>query len=524
MNTASTGTARGAAPAERVGDVVRARRERRAKSTITASTRVGRRHRAPARSRLERAARHVDAASTARGPPAGGARAAHASRTPSGSRGPAARARVGALRCAGPAGVRHDRDPVAARQRLAGQQRREVEHLGQRVGADHARVGNSASTWYVGRGEQRARVRRAPRAGAAGARALLTAIDRLGGGDARAPPARTGAGCRTTRGRAARRPCRRRAPSTAGSRCPTGPPCRPSTRTTRARRRAAAAGRAPRSRTRRSATRRRPRPARGGSGANVALSATRRVGVDHAEAVRPDEPHAARAAGREQLRAGSAGSASPRAGPRAPARRRARRTRAPPRATLGAGEREHGELDRPGTVGDRRRGRDAGRASPRAAPRAARRRSRRREVAEHRRADRAGRRRRRRDDHRRRAQDVPDRRDRRVALARLEPPPALRSRRRREARRAARPARAHLDREARVAEDADHPVVAGHASTAANTPMPSAARGARRDGRAASSRARAPATSPSIANATSASPGPAAHVHRVADDALRRAA
>ena len=57
------------------------------------------------------------------------------------------------------AGVGDDADAVAAGQRLAGQQRGDVEQLADRAGADHAGVAEQRVDGGVGRGEQRAGVR-----------------------------------------------------------------------------------------------------------------------------------------------------------------------------------------------------------------------------------------------------------------------------------------------------------------------------------------------------------------------------
>ena len=59
----------------------------------------------------------------------------------------------------GTAGVGDDRDPVAARHRLGGEQRGDVEQLVQRVGADHARLLEQRVDGHVGGGQQRAGVR-----------------------------------------------------------------------------------------------------------------------------------------------------------------------------------------------------------------------------------------------------------------------------------------------------------------------------------------------------------------------------
>ena len=59
-----------------------------------------------------------------------------------------------------PARVGHDRDAVAARQRLADEQRGEVEHLSQRVGPDHAGVAEQRVDVRVGGREQPAGLRR----------------------------------------------------------------------------------------------------------------------------------------------------------------------------------------------------------------------------------------------------------------------------------------------------------------------------------------------------------------------------
>ena len=104
----------------------------------------------------------------------------------------------------GPAGVGDDRDPVAARHRLRGQQRGDVEQLVQRVGADHAGLLEQRVDGHVGGRQQRAGVRRG-RAGAGGRAAALDRQDRLGAREPGGRCARTCAGCRTTRGRAARR-------------------------------------------------------------------------------------------------------------------------------------------------------------------------------------------------------------------------------------------------------------------------------------------------------------------------------
>ena len=90
---------------------------------------------------------------------------------------------------------------LPAGQRLAREQRGDVEQLGERVGADHARLAEERVDGHVGGGEQRPGVR----GGGARARrraAALDGDDRLASGRPGGRSARTCAGCRTTRGTA----------------------------------------------------------------------------------------------------------------------------------------------------------------------------------------------------------------------------------------------------------------------------------------------------------------------------------
>ena len=168
-------------------------------------------------------------------------------------------ARVGA-RDPGAAGVRHDADPVPRRQRLAGQQRGDVEQLADGAGADHAGVPEQRVDRRVRRGEQRARVRhRGPRPGRRAA--ALDRDHRLAGGHAASDlpePARVAERLQVQPDHVGRR---RRSPRTAAGRCRTGRPCSRSRRTRTGRARGAPPRRSPRSRTRRSGTRTRRRPA-----------------------------------------------------------------------------------------------------------------------------------------------------------------------------------------------------------------------------------------------------------------------
>ena len=101
-----------------------------------------------------------------------------------------------------PAGVREHADAAPARQRLAREQACDVDELLERPRAQHARLVEERVDRGVGAGE-RGRVRaRGPRAGRG--RAGLQREDRLAARDAARERARTCAGCRTTRGRAAR--------------------------------------------------------------------------------------------------------------------------------------------------------------------------------------------------------------------------------------------------------------------------------------------------------------------------------
>ncbi len=72
---------------------------------------------------------------------------------------PAGDARLGA-RQRRPPSIRHDRDPIARRERLRGQQRRDVELLCDRLRADHAGVREQRVDRHVGGREQAARRRR----------------------------------------------------------------------------------------------------------------------------------------------------------------------------------------------------------------------------------------------------------------------------------------------------------------------------------------------------------------------------
>ena len=79
-------------------------------------------------------------------------------------------------------GVRHDRDAGPARNRLFGEQRRHVEQLVQRIGADHARLLEQRVNGDVGRGEERPGVGRG-RARPGRRAAALDRQDRLLAGD-----------------------------------------------------------------------------------------------------------------------------------------------------------------------------------------------------------------------------------------------------------------------------------------------------------------------------------------------------
>ena len=194
-----------------------------------------------------------------------------------------------------------------ARDRLLGQQRGDVEQLVQRVGADHAGLLEQRVDGDVGGGQQRPGVRRG-RARPGRRAAALDRQDRLLAGDPAARRGRTCAGCRTTRGTAGRRRCPGPAPSTAGSRCPTGRPCCRPRRTTTGRARAAPAASMIAMPSPPLCDRKPTGPAIAGCGANVAFSRTFGVGVEHAEAVRADQPHARR---RGRPRATPAGAATP---------------------------------------------------------------------------------------------------------------------------------------------------------------------------------------------------------------------
>ena len=137
-----------------------------------------------------------------------------------------------------------------------------------------------------------------PRAAPVAVVAALQRQDRLPARDAPRDAGRTGAGCRTTRRRAARRPSPGRPPTTRAGRSTRRPPCSRSRRTPRGRGRATPPPRAARGRARRSATRSRCCRAARTRAAKVAL----RLGPadGDAEAVRADQPRPVRADEREQ--------------------------------------------------------------------------------------------------------------------------------------------------------------------------------------------------------------------------------
>ena len=251
----------------------------------------------------------------------------------------------------------------------------DVELLEDGVRADHAGVLEQRVDRDVGGAEQRAGRASRPRARARRrGRPLLTATIGFGRGDPPGDRRRTGAGCRTTRGRAARRASPGRAPSTAGSRCRRGPPCRPSRRTRTARRRGAPPRRSPRSPIaplwEASATgpggRRHRRRGR--------VQPQARVRVEHAERARADEPHPAGAADREQLRAAARRPSSP-PSRKPPESTTSARTPAAPHAracssTSSAGTASTAELGRRAAAPRRRRASRARAARRRSRPRA----------------------------------------------------------------------------------------------------------------------------------------------------------
>ena len=124
---------------------------------------------------------------------------------------------------AGSAGVGDDGHAPPGGQRLRVEARRDVEHLVDRVGADHAGLLEERVDRDVAGGQRRRVAARGARAGPGAAG--LHRDDRLGARDPPRDAGRSGAGCRTTRGTAGSRAWPGRAPSTAAGRCPTRRPC-----------------------------------------------------------------------------------------------------------------------------------------------------------------------------------------------------------------------------------------------------------------------------------------------------------
>ena len=179
-------------------------------------------------------------------------------------------------------------DPVPGRHRLGGQQLRDVERSrADRVGADHPGLLEQRRHRRVGH-RRRARGQPGRRPGRAG---RTSPRSPAWSGPAPGPAGRTSAGCRTTPGTAARPRCR-------------SSPCQNCSRSlpeTSARLPAETNVDSPSPRLAASARIAMPsapdwqkkpiRPGGGTTGASVAFIRTRRVGVDHAEAVRSEHPH-----------------------------------------------------------------------------------------------------------------------------------------------------------------------------------------------------------------------------------------
>ena len=127
------------------------------------------------------------------------------------------------------AGVGQHRDAAAARERLRREQHRRVDQLVERRRADHTRLVEERVDRSVGACE-----RRGMRAGGACARRGSSRTSWPGSASCARAGARSGrtcGGCRTTRGRAGRRRCPRRPPSTRAGRSTRRRPCSRSRRT-----------------------------------------------------------------------------------------------------------------------------------------------------------------------------------------------------------------------------------------------------------------------------------------------------
>ena len=156
------------------------------------------------------------------------------------------------------AGVREDGDAPAARQRLRGEQHRDVDELLERLGPDHACLAEERVDRGV-RARERGRVRPRGRAPAAVAPALERE-DRLRARDAARDARELARVAERLEVEDDQARSRRRPPTTRAGRSTRRPPCCRSRRTPRARGRATRPPRAPRARARRSATRSRSSP------------------------------------------------------------------------------------------------------------------------------------------------------------------------------------------------------------------------------------------------------------------------
>ena len=148
------------------------------------------------------------------------------------------RARVGA-EDARAAGVGEDRDAVAARGAAGAASSAATSKSSPSVSARMTPAWRKSASTVTSEAASSAPVCEPAARAPAAERPDLTARIGLRARDPRGRSGRSGAGSRTTRGRAGSRRCPGPAPSSAGGRCPRGRPCCPSTRTTTARGRGA---------------------------------------------------------------------------------------------------------------------------------------------------------------------------------------------------------------------------------------------------------------------------------------------